>query len=185
MVNLIAKTPCEGLLPLSHGGVELAEAAPDRVTSVMPYVGRDGAASEQLSQAHGLSFPAPGRVSEAGGMRAIWSGAGQALVLGGEVEASLAQSAALTDQSDGWAVLRLSGEGVEDVMARLTPIDLNAAVFKPGHTARSLIAHANAVITRLERDCFELMVMRSMAAWVVHEVAGAMQRAAAKAALET
>ena len=179
MANLIAKTPCEGLLPITHGGATLSEAAPDVLMSIMPYAGREEATSAALKAAHGIEMPAPNRVSEAAGTRAIWSGAGQAMVTT-TLEPTLAQHAALTDQSDAWAVLRLSGAGAEAVMARLTPIDLNGAVFKPGHSARTQFAHMNAVVSRISGDSFEVMVFRSMAKWAVHEIEIAMKGVAAR-----
>jgi sarcosine oxidase subunit gamma len=78
--------------------------------------------------------------------------------------------AAITDQTDAWAVVRISGAGVEDVLARLVPIDLCAKTFRKGHTARTLIGHMTGSVTRLGPNSFEIMVMRSMASTLVHEL---------------
>jgi len=104
-------------------------------------------------------------------------------VVGKAVDASVARHAALTDQSDAWAVFSLQGHGVEDVLARLTPLDLNRAVFKRGHAARSLLGHMSAVILRTGENTFEIMVFRSMARTAVHELETAMRAVAARDAL--
>lgn len=174
MASLIAKSPLEGLLPLAHGGVRLEAVAPEAITSIMPFAGQE--------EALGLPFPAPNRSVEQGGLRLLWSGAGQALAIGA-LPRGLDGKAALSDQSDAWAVMQLSGEGAEAVLARLTPVDLNPAVFQPGHVLRSEVAHMNAVLARLAADRFEIMVFRSMAVWAVHEVEAAMRAVAARGAL--
>jgi methylglutamate dehydrogenase subunit D len=183
VVDLIAKSPCAGLLPLAIGTVALSEIAPAPITSVMPYDGLEAAASELLKSLCGMGLPKAGRSAGRDGARAIWTGAGQAMVLGVAVDAGLARHAALSDQSDAWAVLRLDGAGAEDVLARLTPLDLNPGVFKRGHVARSLLGHMSAVIARVGAEAFEIMVFRSMAKTAVHELEEAMKSVAARAAL--
>ena len=184
MVDLIAKSPAQGLLPLEIGGVGLTEIVPEAITSVMPYDGQEAAASELLKSVCGMALPKPGRSTGRGGARAVWTGAGQAMVLGPPVDAGLGRFAALSDQSDAWAVLRLEGAGGEDVLARLTPLDLNPGLFKRGHAARSLLGHINAVIVRAGTEAFEIMVFRSMAKTAVHELQEAMKSVAARAVLE-
>jgi len=183
VARLIEKSPCAGLLPLETGGLTLDEQLPGAITSIMPYAGQEGAASELLKSVHGMAFPAPNRSTGREGARAVWTGRGQAFVIGAPADPALARHAALTDQSDAWAVLRLSGEGAEAVLARLTPLDLNPAVFKRGHAARSALGHMNAVITRTGASAFDLMVFRSMAQSAVHELHEAMISVAARSAV--
>ena len=183
MVKLVAKSPAEGLLPIEINGLGLQEVAPAAITSVMPYAGREAAASDALKALIGADFPAPNRATGREGARVVWTGAGQAMVLGMVPDGSLAQHAALTDQSDAWAVFLLKGQGVEDVLARLAPLDLNPGVFKRGHAARSLSGHMSAVFAKVGADAFEIMVFRSMARTAVHELEVAMRSVAARQAL--
>lgn len=184
MVKLVAKTPADGLLPIEINGLTLREVVPEAITSVMPYDGQEDAASDLLKATAGMDLPAPNRSTGREGARAIWTGRGQAMVLGVAVDPSLARHAALSDQSDAWAVLRLDGQGVEDVLARLTPLDLNPGVFKRGHAARSLLGHMTAVFLKVSGEAFEVMVFRSMARTAVHELEVAMKAVAARAALD-
>jgi len=182
VASLIAKTPCDGLLPLTAGSVSLTEAAPEAITSIAPLKGREKDAAAALKKAHALAFPGPGRATGKAGCRAVWSGQGQAFLLGPVADEALGETCALTDQSDGWAVMRLEGAGAEAVLARLCPLDLRAGVFRRGHTARSLIGHMNGVITRVGPLAFELMIFRSMAHTGVHELGIAMKSVAARKA---
>jgi len=183
VVKLVEKTPAEGLLPLEINGISLTELVPAAITSLMPFDGQEAAASALLSSLLGMECPHPNRSTGRDGARAVWVGRGQIFVVGKAVDASVARHAALTDQSDAWAVFSLQGHGVEDVLARLTPLDLNRAVFKRGHAARSLLGHMSAVILRTGENTFEIMVFRSMARTAVHELETAMRAVAARDAL--
>jgi sarcosine oxidase subunit gamma len=95
-------------------------------------------------------------------------------------DVDLEKHAALTDQSDGWTVVQVQGAGGADVLARLTPLDLRPAVFKRGHTARSDLMHMAASITRTGDDTFMIMVFRSMADTLLHDLQRAMEGVASR-----
>ncbi|MFC2968366.1 sarcosine oxidase subunit gamma [Acidimangrovimonas pyrenivorans] len=179
MPSLIAKPALEGLVPVSHGGLTLSDAAPSRITSVAPFSGQEKAVTAALKKACKLGFPAPNQVLGAGGARIVWTGQGQAFLLDTD-PTPLEGLAALTDQSDGWATLRLEGRGAEEVLARLVPIDLRPTVFAKGHAARTLLGHMMAVILRADDGALEVMVFRSMARTAVHEIEVAMKAVAAR-----
>jgi methylglutamate dehydrogenase subunit D len=180
VVDLIAKSPLQDLLPVSTGDTSLTEATPASITSISVHKGREKALAEALKKSHDLALPAIGRTSSKAGFRLIWTGRGQHMLLGDKPAArALARSASLTDQSDGWAVMALTGANAGDVLARHCPLDLRATHFKRGHTARTEVAHMMAVITRLN-DGFEIMVMRSFAVTMVHHLTKAMQSVAAQ-----
>lgn len=174
MARLIPLTPFDGLLPLTVGPWTVTEVEIDAMWSVAPLAGQDKAVSGALT----TGFPAPNRMLTRDGARAIWTGPGQALVTGELPD--LAGKAAVTDQSDAWAVARIEGEGAQEVLARLVPVDLDPAVFKRGHTARTLVGHMTASVTRVAPNAFEIMVMRSMAATLHHELDRAMTGVAAR-----
>ncbi len=191
MADLIETSASAGLLPVTIGNVTLQDVAPGAIASVAPLSGAEKSTSAALKKHCGAAFPAAGRVAGgAGGLRAIWSGRGQALVmaeapgdLAGELAILLKGKAAVTDQSDAWTTLALQGRDVRRVLARLTPLDLRPATFGRGQTARSTLVHMMAVITCTAADRFEIMVMRSMTQSAVHDITRAMQGLAARAAL--
>ena len=181
MAELIAKTPCAGLLPLSVGALTLTEVDPGPMTAIAPHRGQAAAVGKALA-ALGVDWPAPGQaLTGKGGARIQWFGHVHALLCGVSAPAALARHAALTDQSDAWAVVRLEGAGAAAVLARLTPLDLREAAFAPGSTARSELFHMAAAITRSGAESFEIMVFRSMAGTLVHDLRGAMEAATARA----
>lgn len=176
MARLVAKTPAQDLVPVEIGGCRLDERNVEAITWIAPFVGSEGAVSDSL----GLPFPEPGQMTDGGGRTAIWVGPGQAIVLGSAIPP---EGAAVADQSSGWAILTLTGASSRDVLARLTPLDLRENAFPERATARTLIGHMTASLTRTGPETYEVMVFRSMAATAVHDLARAMKGVAARGAL--
>ena len=170
-----------GRAALTLAGVTLAEADLGQITSVAPFMGQDKALAGAL-KALGLSFPAPNQVSSKGDARLVWTGRDQAFLIGAAPQ-GLDGLAALTDQSDGWAALRLDGPGAGDVLARLYPLDLRAAAFPVGRVARAPLNHMSSILMRPGPQSFEMLVFRSMARTAWHEAEVAMRTLAARAAL--
>jgi len=180
VVELKAKSPLGGLAPTTVGTVTLSEMDLGPMTSVAPWKGQGDALSAALEKAHGVGFPTPGQALFNGDVRAIWFGRDVALLTGATPDAGLSDHGALTDQSDAWTALGLSGAGAEDVLARHVPVDLRAAQFGPGTTARTELAHMAASVTLLEDGAFLVMVFRSMAQTLLHDLKSAMEAVAAR-----
>ncbi|MDI3336307.1 sarcosine oxidase subunit gamma [Defluviimonas aestuarii] len=180
MPSLIEKTACDGLLPVTEAGMTLSECVPLRITSVAPLAGKDRAFGAAL-KAMGLGWPKPGQSLANGEAKTVWSGRDQAFLIGVTPD-GLDDLAAMTDQSDGWARMRLEGPGTEAVLARLVPLDLRATAFPVGSAARTGLNHMMMVLCRTEDAAFEIMVFRSMAASAVHELHHAMKAIAARTA---
>ena len=178
MPELIAKTPCAGLhLPVTCGGATLSEWLPGRMTCIAPYDGASAKADKALKPL-GFSCPSPNGM-HGDAPRIVWTGRGQAFLIGAEPPKGLDAAAALVDQSDGWAGLRLAGPGAADVLARLVPLDLRGMAV--GTAARSLLGHMALVLMRPDAQAFEMLVFRSMARTAVHEIDTAMRQLAARA----
>lgn len=180
MADLTPLTPCDGLLPLRFGDVALSEVSAGPITAILPYRGQETAMSKALKAAHGLAFPEANSVTSTQDARCIWAGLDQALLIGVAPDAALGAHAALVDQSDAWAIVQISGPGSDQVLARLVPIDLRPIAFGTGQTARTLVGHMSASITRVGEQVLEIMVFRSMAKTLVHELEVAAQQVAAR-----
>lgn len=177
MVKLVAKSPCAGLLPISHGGVTLRELTPERITSVAPFKGKDKVVSTALAKAVGAGLSEIGRIVTGVSGRVLWTQQGQYFVL----DAKLPKlKAAVTDQSDAWACVALEGNGAGEVLARLCP--LNFGAMDEGDVARSTIGHMSAIIIR-RSDGYDLMVFRAFAKALVHDVETIMRSVAAQSKL--
>jgi heterotetrameric sarcosine oxidase gamma subunit len=175
--ELIAKSALEGQGPVTAGGVTLAELQVGPITSIAVLPGGAKAVAKGLKPL-GLSFPAPNGFAEKKGARIVWTGREQAFLIG--VEPPPLEGAAVTDQSDGWAVLSVSGLAAVEVLARLVPLDLRLAAFPVGRVARSGLNHMNAVILRTGDYAVEVMVFRSMARTAWHELETTMHMVAAR-----
>lgn len=76
--------------------------------------------------------------------------------------------AAVSDQTDGVAVLRISGPGVRSALCKVLSVDLHPRAFGVGDAAVTTGAHIGVTVWRLEDESadssvFELAVPRSMA----------------------
>lgn len=177
MPELIAKSALEGRTE-TLGLVTLSEVEVGPITSVALFPGGGKLAAKGL-KALGLAMPAPNAFAEKKGARIVWTGRDQAFLIG--VEPPALEGAALTDQSDGWTVLGLSGAGAVDALARLVPVDLRLGACPVGTALRSQLNHMNAVILRTGDHAFEIIVFRSMARSAWHEIHAAMEMLAARA----
>lgn len=96
-------------------------------------------------------------------------------LLAAELAAALAGVAAVTDQSDGYGVLRFSGPRVRALLEKGVQIDLHDRAFPPGSAAATTCAHLSIVLWRLEDSggaaVFEAAVPRSYAGSFWHFVA--------------
>lgn len=184
MADLAPRPALAGLhLPQIAGGVALAAAAEAPMLSIAPFRGRAAALAGPL----GAAPPDPGRlVALDDGSELIWAGLDLWLLRGPAATPALAERladlAAVTDQSDGWTALALTGTGAAAVLARLAPLDLAAAAFPPGSAARTELRHMMCAILAREGG-FELLVMRSFTETAAREIAHAMRAVAARTAL--
>lgn len=149
-------------------GDAMVEMAPPRGMAGIALYGDD---LKKLLDALGGMLPLPGRQLRAEGVRYLWSGPASWLALadGDDPEFSamlarrLAGVAAVTDQSDGRAVLRVHGPTARDALAKLLPIDLHPSTFSEDATALTLAGHVAVQIWRGGENAFELACFRSFA----------------------
>lgn len=179
MVKLIAETPCEGLLPRDLGaGMQLVEVLHDPIQWIAPYKGQEETVAARVRSIITDGLPRPNQVTGAK-PSCLWVGPGQYLLRGAWLD-GLDANAAVADQSDAWAVVAIEGDQIADVLARLVPIDLRLSVFPVGQTARTLVNHMPASVTRISETRIEVMVMRSMAQTLVHEISDAAAKVTAR-----
>jgi sarcosine oxidase subunit gamma len=157
--------------------VSLAEADPGPITSIAVMPGKAKDVARGLKPL-GIAFPQPNSFAEKKGARIVWTGRDQAFLIG--VAPPEMDGAAVTDQTDGWTTLALSGAGVADVLARLVPVDLRLSACPVGSALRTQLNHMNAVILRTGDHSFEILVFRSMARTAWHELEDTMSMVAAR-----
>jgi sarcosine oxidase subunit gamma len=74
------------------------------------------------------------------------------------------------EQSDGRALMRISGPSVRRILAKCVAVDLHPSNFAEGHSANMLCCHISANVARIGLDSFEIAVMRSYSGTVFEEL---------------
>jgi heterotetrameric sarcosine oxidase gamma subunit len=123
-----------------------------------------------LQTALGLTLPGPGRQAYHNAVLYLWAGPENWLAVADsddpDFDIKLAQIcnglAAVTDQSDGRVIIRISGPASREALAKLIPIDLHPSAFPPDATALTLAGHISVQIWN-STDGFELACFRSYA----------------------
>ncbi len=180
-LKLKAATPFPGLpisVEPSRAGAWVSERKPQLAT-VMAYKGRRSDIFAQLKTNYALSLP-DGPQRRANGVSAViglgprtWLFQREAgPPLEPELVEVLGDAAAVTDQSDGYGVLRLTGPLARDLLEKGVSIDLHDHVFVPGCAAVTSCMHIGVILWRLEDDnglaVFETAVFRSLARSLWH-----------------
>ncbi|RJF94705.1 sarcosine oxidase, gamma subunit [Oleomonas cavernae] len=130
---------------------------------------RHGAAglAELMAINYGLTLPRRPAHVGAGALGAVAVGPGRWLVLGAppDLGRSLHGVASVTEQSDGFVPVTLSGPSVLKCLAKGVPLDLHAAAFPPGSAATTIVAHIGVTLWCLDATPrFALLIARSY--WV-------------------
>jgi heterotetrameric sarcosine oxidase gamma subunit len=91
---------------------------------------------------------------------ALWLAPGRRLVVG----AAAPEAGFVSDVSDGFVVIDISGPRADEVLAMASPLD--PAALAPGRCAQSLFAGVKVVLYR-HKDALRLHVERPLAAWLL------------------
>jgi sarcosine oxidase subunit gamma len=78
--------------------------------------------------------------------------------------------ASVSDQSDGYAALRVQGPAVRDMLAKGVFLDLHPDAFPPGAAAVTIVAHIGVILWRRDAETFEILCFRSNAYSLWHWV---------------
>lgn len=157
-------------------GVLAVERAGLGIATVIARRGKVAEAAAGLGRHLGLTVTdGPHRVASAT-VTVLGSGPGTWLVVGGEdagfvasLATALAGVAAVVDQSDGQAVLHLSGAHVPQVLEKGVRIDLDPARFTLGDVAVTAVAHIGVTLWKIDAaPTFGLALPRSYAASFQH-----------------
>jgi sarcosine oxidase subunit gamma len=191
-IRLQQRSPFSGLIkPGRYGaqggdpGVSLSERPGLAMFVISAGAGKAGEVAAKVRSTTGLELPdGPNRVSN-GGFALIGTGPGQwlavvegksGLALLARLAAALKGFATLVDQSDGKAVLRISGPRARDVLAKGCSLDLHPSVFKPGSAGTTPVSLIDCVIWQVdETPTYDLAVASSFAgsfwSWITSSAA--------------
>jgi methylglutamate dehydrogenase subunit D len=145
------------------------------IATVLGHKGEEALAS-RLRDRFDLDLPRGPRRVGAGGLAFAGIGPGTWLAtaensgnaFAATLRHALGDLASISDQSDGYAVLRLTGPKVRATLAKGVSVDLHDRSFRPGDVASSVVSHIGATLWRIEDSAdgspaFEFAVFRSLA----------------------
>lgn len=126
--------------------------------------------------ATGAEVPPQGRIAQSDSGSVAWMSPDELLLLvpyDEVVAKTAALSAALQGEhalavnvSDARAYIRLSGEGAREVLAKVSPVDFDAAAFVPGQFRRSRLAQVAGAFWLEEDGSFGIICFRSVGEYV-------------------
>jgi methylglutamate dehydrogenase subunit D len=175
---LTFRSPCAGWLKdvgvATPPGVSVREKTPQIATVIARGSVADLAA--RLKASFGVDLASGSKVSSGNGLVLVATGPRAWLALregGGNLVASLREglgdTAAVIEQSSGYAVLNLAGVKARATFEKGLGIDLHPRAFRPGDAASTSCAHLNVVIWQIDdAPTYEIAVPRSFAAAFCH-----------------
>lgn len=176
---LVSAPPLAGFSE-TIGGVSLR--APEDLTIVnmaMP-LGAEDRAMKAINSGYGVDVPEPGHsvIAKKGGARLIRLSPDQIFAIfthptpDAEEEVAKYTKAALylTDQTDVWTGLEISGPKALAALERVCPIDLHPAAFGVGQAARTVMEHLGVLLVRTGEEDYLLLSASSSADSFLHMV---------------
>jgi len=172
--------PALGGIRLAYGRLTIAEVTDLAIVSVATPNGGAAALAAAVEAAYATALPAVGRStrSNVDDVRILGLAPDQCFLIFrlaepfavGQVRDRLGEAAYLTDQSDSWAALQVSGSDSRAVLERICPVDLHPAAFAEGHVTRTVMEHLGVIILCQGEDDYLLLSARSSAASFLHAV---------------
>ena len=164
-------------LPSAAGGIELTER---------PYIGKvnvrgspeDATFTAAVQKVLGMELPlVPNKTTSSEEYTAFWLGPNEWLIHCQEdkqtdlvvaLHKSLqSQHVAVTDVSDYYLVIRITGAKAREVLSKGTPFDVHNSVFKQGDCAQTCFGHATILLHCVdENSVFDVQVRWSFAEYV-------------------
>jgi heterotetrameric sarcosine oxidase gamma subunit len=153
------------------------------IATVIVGRGQVAALTQRVRERFGIVLPHGPYRAAAGGV--AFAGTGPETWLGTQeqggnkfaasLKVEIGSTASVSDQSDGYAILRLTGPKLRDTLARIIPIDVDLRAFKPGDVAATVASHMEATLWRIEdapdgAPVFEIAVFRSLAGSFWHSL---------------
>jgi heterotetrameric sarcosine oxidase gamma subunit len=152
-----------------QAGVHLELVACQALATIIVRPGEEVALDRLMQERLGIALPATGRAAFVGDAGLVWSAPGQWLAVGApgslaDLPMHLAGIAAVTDQGDGRALVRVSGLAARLMLAKGVTVDLHPSVFLVGAAAVTSVAHIGIQLWQADdAPTYVIAVPRSVA----------------------
>lgn len=176
--SLMARSPLQvsPIAPLASPGVVALERDGLGLAVVLVRRNKQEQLAQSIRDGFGVELPCGPRRIAAGDFAIAGTSPGGWLAthtrgsaaLTGFLDGLVGGLASVSDQSDGYCVLRLVGSKVRDTLCKLVPVDIHQNAFPVGAVAATAAAHISVTIWRVEdhtdgTPAFEIVVPRSLA----------------------
>jgi sarcosine oxidase subunit gamma len=163
---------------LDGTAVALTELRAGSILQVSAWPDTSGVVASVVAEFVGTAVPAVGSAAEKDGIAVLAIAPGRLLIRSDSDDqaprfeaAFFARDGAVVDLSHGRVVLRLEGEGADEVLSACVALDFDPTIFPSGRVAQSMIHHLDVVVHRRAAQSFDLWVLRSfalsLAEWVL------------------
>ena len=183
MAKLKTSSPLDGFA-INAGGVKCLYVGGYAIASLATRKGMEQRLNADINRGFHASLPAPTRAVEIANGHIIAAACDQVFIcqktapkstpeqLIATAQKHCGTSASITDQSDAWARLEITGKTCAPLMERLCAIDTRPDAFPPLSVARTAIDHISTIIMRLpaRTDHFVLLTPHSSAASCAHSI---------------
>lgn len=186
-LTLAARSAFADLSAIAHDRFS-AEVLDDySMVSIAAGRGKGDALRSAMRETFGIALPdTPRRVEGSGGLSVIWHGPDQWVAMArrgaglrdleAELRPVIGELAALVDQGDGRAVVRVSGSHVRDVLAKGLGVDLHPRSFAANGVAITQASHIGIILWQTGTPpVYEIAMFRSyadsFARWLTHSAA--------------
>ena len=179
MAKLKPSSPLDGFA-INANGIKCLYVGGYAIASLATRKGMETRLNADINSGFHASLPAPTRAVEIANGHIIAAARDQVFIcqktapeqLLATAQKHCGTSASITDQSDAWARLEITGKTCAPLMERLCAIDTSRDAFPPLSVARTAIDHISTIIMRLpaRTDHFVLLTPHSSAASCAHSI---------------
>jgi len=166
-----------------YDGIALVEdTGPRGMITVRADLG-DAKVAAAVASVTGLDMPAQRGIAVDGALALAWMSPDEVLLVCGyaeadkmtrELDAALAgQHALVANVSDARSVIRVSGDGARDVIAKLCPVDMSVDSFQTGMIRRTRLAQVACAFWMSGEEAFDVVCFRSVSVYAFDSLCAA------------
>jgi len=159
------------------GNIRLREITNQSLIAMAIPQGEESKFKNNIKNIFNLKMPSPTKSVKNKDTRLLFTQPDQIFVLTKKAEdpensmaITFGESAYITDQTDAWVILEISGVSSREALERICQVDLDKNVFQLDGMARTSMEHMSAIIIRKADDTFYLMSASSSAKSFLHAV---------------
>lgn len=177
-LGLVERSAFSSFTPVQRPNIAIERIEALTVASIAVGQGQHAALNAVMQAEYAVTCPEKSTTVHGSGLSMMWAGPDQWIAfadrtngrdLERELKAKLAGIAAVVDQTDARAIVRVSGPRARDVLAKGLPIDLHPSVFKTGDVAISHASHIGVIVRQVDdAPTYDLAMFRSFADSFMH-----------------